>query len=49
MKLDVSFIRQMSFNMKLKIGGKSDILKFIFLFLTNNYYFCIVYLCYTAS
>lgn len=49
MKLDVFFIYQISFNLKLKISEKSDILKFIFLFLTNNYYFCIVYLCYMAS
>lgn len=49
MKLDVSFIYQMSFNLKLKTDEKSDILKFIFLFLANNYYFCMVYLCYMAS
>lgn len=49
MKLDVSFIYQMSFNLKLKNRRKSDILKFIFLFLANNYYFCMVYLCYMAS
>lgn len=49
MKLDASFIHQISFNLKLKNKRNSDILKFIFLFLTNNYYFCIVYLCYTAS
>lgn len=34
--------------MKLKTDEKSDIFKFIFLFLTNNYYFCMVYLCYMA-
>lgn len=49
MKLDVFFIYQISFNLKLKISEKGNILKFIFLFLTNNYYFCIVYLCYMAS
>lgn len=49
MKSDVFFIHQISFNLKLKNKQKGNILKFIFLFLTNNYYFCIVYLCYMAS
>lgn len=36
-------------SIEIKNKQKGNILKFIFLFLTNNYYFCIVYLCYMAS